>query len=210
MKRNIVSSLIAIAVAVATFLCSTALAQNFLYSRFEYGRNKKTNQQYHEVYEIFETSLPSKFKTGAKIISGQKGYKMLNPFMYYCYSKEVEFGLRYSADSRENEFITPAIRLNKKLSKISIYFSYDANLNLQGGRDMPDAWFGLSIPIHNNWSYGLESRYFSLKTGNFQIRPLKVSYQFKNDFSSFLMFQRQWENSTLIKNSFFLGGIIKW
>lgn len=203
-------NLVIMLMLIVFFTGEGTFAQNSLYSRFEYGWNKKAKQSYREVYNVFETSLPYEFKAGAKIISGQNGYKMLNPFFYYKLRKSVEVGIRYSADSRENEFLASAVRLNWKINQVSVNASYDANLHLRGGRNMPDAWIGIFIPIADKWSYGLESRYFSAKNENFQLRPLKILYKFTKGFSPFLMFQRQWEDRAPIKNSLYVGGIISW
>ncbi len=196
---------------VIIFLISNfAFAENSLYSRVEYGWDKKTRHSYNEVYNVFETPLSFQFKGGAKIISGHEGYKKLNPFIYYPLSKTLEIGLRYAADSRRNEFVAPSIRLKEKIGIISIGFSYEENINLHKGKNVPEAWLGISAPLTKLLSCGLESRYLNPKDEIFQFRPLKISYDFSEGFSSFIMFQGQWEEWVKTKNAIFMGGIMRW
>lgn len=167
-------------------------ASEFLYYRLGSFEDSSSIEQYF-IYDHGE----EKISLGVTAITGDDGFHLFKPHVYLQTWKGLELGLRYQTDSFDNKYIIPAIRIKKRFSKFFFLGTADYPLNLRGGQDQIDIWTNI-FTLGEGLYYGAEARYYHTFSGgdhNYQLRPLKIGYRFKNGLVPFAMYEKYWKGS---------------
>ena len=179
---------------------------NYLQLRYDLCKAEK-GDILRGTQNVFENNS-SQFALGTKLVTGEKGFILVNPYAFWKTNIGLQFGAKYSTDSSNNEYAGVSIRFIRPIKDIGVYVDAVYYKNLKNGNDKIDIFASLSKAISSEWRIGAETWFVDNREGssNLSLRPIKLSYVFKNGLAPFIMPQIHW-NDKGQRDEGFLGGI---
>ncbi len=161
----------------------------------------------YNYYFILENNSLENWAVGARIITLNNGFTILNPYFFWKKLNHSQFGIKYSRDSLGSESLGPAFRFINTMGPIFVFFDSTYYIDFKEGNNKLDTWFHISTSNRNGFYYGAEVWYYTFKKGNkiLNLRPIKVGYRSKNLPAPFIMLEKKWIDWKKEKSSIYFG-----
>lgn len=163
------------------------------YLQIRHGVNLEGGGQ--ENYFVLENNQLSNWSFGARYLSSENGFMFFNPYACYKLANGWQVGVKYFQDSLENKSVSPNVRYLKNINNLFLFIDANQYFGLGGDSDKTDIWVHVSS-VGNGWYLGAEAWYYHWIGGsqNFNLRPAKFGYRFKNGLAPFVMYEHHWDN----------------
>jgi len=177
---------------------------SYLQLRYDFSSDFKEN-----AYILFENNSLEKWAINIRLINASEKLRIFLPTLYYKFGNGFQVGARANIDSFDGKHFGPVFRYKKPMGRFFVIFDASFLKSLKSDGDKFDNWLHVSTRVSKTpWKVGTELRYFGTIGASkyFQLRPIKVTYDINENFSAFVMPQRQWSNSGEISDSV-MGGV---
>lgn len=199
-----------LALLISIDVFADEVKDNYFLLRYEVGKNTETHDKFHGTCSIFENNSLKDWALGVRFVSGEKGFKLIRPYVYYKVGKGLQLGVKYNSDSFNNESVGSSLRFIRPIRKIFVFLNATQYFDTKDDKDTTDIFLSLKT-MGQGWYYGAEFWYYNIKHGteNLHFRPVRIGYRFKNGLAPFAMLQRKWNDQGFRADSVLIGAEIK-